>query len=165
MHPVCRHLSALAAMGLVAILCACSMPSSDPPKKTDTRTIDELAIRETSAEWAKAAAAKDLEKTLSFYADEGMMFPPNAPVVVGGEARRKMWTTMLSPADLVFSNAAAKIEASRAGDIAYETGTFEQSYKDAAGKPVKATGKYVVVWRKYPDGKWKAIIDIFNTDQ
>jgi len=25
--------------------------------------------------------------------------------------------------------------------------------------------KYVVVWKKQPGGEWKAVVDIFNTDQ
>ena len=53
----------------------------------------------------------------------------------------------------------------RSSDFAYETGTFEESFKDAQGNPVKVVGKYVVVWKKQPGGQWKAIIDIFNTDQ
>jgi ketosteroid isomerase-like protein len=35
---------------------------------------------------------------------------------------------------------------------------------DAGGKPVSAVGKRVVVWKKQPDGKWKAIVDIFHND-
>jgi ketosteroid isomerase-like protein len=76
-----------------------------------------------------------------------------------------MWTTLFAPAELVFSNAATKVEVARSGDLAYEIGTFEESFKDAGGSPVKVVGKYVVVWKKQPGGEWKAIIDIFNTDQ
>ena len=47
------------------------------------------SIRLRAAEWAKVAAAKDLEKTLSYYADDASLFPPNAPVVTGPDARRK----------------------------------------------------------------------------
>ena len=93
------------------------------------------------------------------------MFPPNAHVVSGPEARRKAWAALFAPAELVFYNAATKVEAARSGDLAYETGTFEESFKDATGTPVKVVGKYVVVWKKQPNGQWKAIVDIFNTSQ
>ncbi len=92
------------------------------------------------------------------------MFPPNAPVVTGPDARRDMWTKLLAPAELVFSNAATKVEVARSGDHAYETGTFEESFKDANGQPITVVGKYVLVWKKQPAGQWKAIVDIFNTD-
>ena len=144
-------------------LSGCNQQATQAPP-ADTRAADEAAVRAASAEWAKVAAAKDLEKTLSYYAEDASMFPPNMPILTGPEARRKMWTTLLAPAELVFSNAATKVEVARSGDLAYETGTFEESFKDAQGSPVKVVGKYVVVWKKQPGGQWKAIIDIFNTD-
>ena len=32
------------------------------------------------------------------------------------------------------------------------------------GKPVADRGKYVTIWRKQPDGKWKVVADILNSD-
>ena len=153
-----------ALVGVLVGLAACARqpPPAPPP---DTRAADEAAIRAASAEWARVAAAKDLEKTLSFYADDASMFPPNAPIATGSEARRRTWTTLLSPRELVFSNGATKVEAARSGDLAYETGTFEESFNDENGTPQRVVGKYVVVWKKQADGQWKAVVDIFNTDQ
>ena len=34
-----------------------------------------------------------------------------------------------------------------------------------AGPGHPGPGKYVVVWKKQPSGQWKAIVDVFNTDQ
>jgi len=162
MHSFHRCFGVAALLACFIGLTGCNLTVQTPP---DTRAIDEAAVRAASAEWAKVAAAKDLEKTLSYYAEDASMFPPNAPVVTGADARRKMWTALLAPAELVFSNAATKVEVARSSDLAYETGTFEESFKDAQANPVKVVGKYVVVWKKQPGGQWKAIIDIFNTDQ
>ncbi len=162
MHSFHRCFGVAALLACFIGLTGCNLTVQTPP---DTRAADEAAIRAASAEWAKVAATKDLEKTLSYYAEDASMFPPNAPVVTGADARRKMWTALLAPAELVFSNAATKVEVARSSDLAYETGTFEESFKDAQGNPVKVVGKYVVVWKKQPGGQWKAIIDIFNTDQ
>jgi ketosteroid isomerase-like protein len=161
----CRCFGAAALVACCACLQGCNQQAAQAPPAADTRAADEAAIRAASAEWAKVAAAKDLDKTLSYYADDASMFPPNAPVLTGPEARRKAWTGLLAPAELVFSNAATKVEVARSGDLAYETGTFEESFKDDKGQPVKVVGKYVVVWKKQPTGQWTAIIDIFNTDQ
>ncbi len=158
-----RYAHTATLVACLAILSGCNQPP--PPTQQDARAAEEAAIRAASAEWAKAAAAKDLEKTLSYYADDASMFPPNAPIVTGSDARRKTWTGLLAPDELVFSNAATKVEAARSGDLAYETGTFEESFKDATGNPARVTGKYVVVWKKQPNGPWKAVVDIFNTDQ
>jgi ketosteroid isomerase-like protein len=155
----------LAAVAFVALVAACNQPPPPAKAPPDTRAADEAAVRAASAEWAKVAAAKDLDKTLSYYAEDASMFPPNAAVVTGSEARRKAWTQLFSPAELAFSNKATKVEVAKSGDLAYEIGTFEEAFKDASGKPVNVVGKYVVVWKKQGDGQWKAIVDIFNTDQ
>ncbi len=35
---------------------------------------------------------------------------------------------------------------------------------DPQGKQMSDHGKYMVVWRKQADGKWKAVGDMFNSD-
>jgi hypothetical protein len=35
---------------------------------------------------------------------------------------------------------------------------------DAKGPPMQDYGKYTSIWRKQPDGSWKIIVDMFNTD-
>jgi ketosteroid isomerase-like protein len=37
----------------------------------------EQAVRNADAEWSKVAGAKDLDKTVSFYADDAIVLPPN----------------------------------------------------------------------------------------
>ncbi|HTA95878.1 MAG TPA: DUF4440 domain-containing protein, partial [Verrucomicrobiae bacterium] len=59
----------------------------------------------------------------------------------------------------------SKVEVARSGDLAYDTGAYSFTRNDASGKPVTATGKYLVVWKKQADGKWKVIQDIDNRDQ
>src|SRR5437762_5224892 len=143
------HLRFATAAVFACFVCVsgCNQQATQSPP-ADTRAADEAAVRAASAEWAKVAAAKDLEKTLSYYAEDASMFPPNAPIVTGSEARRKMWTQLFSPAEVVFSNGATKVEVAKSGDLAYEIGTFQYAFKDDKGNPVKQVGKYVVVWRK-----------------
>src|SRR4029453_6945484 len=116
----------------IAALVACFIvvpgctQQSAPTPAPDTRATDETAIRAASAEWAKVAAAKDLEKTLSYYADDASMFPPNTPIATGPDARRKVWTQRFSPAEMTFSSAANKNDVAKSGDLAYEIGTFQE---------------------------------------
>jgi ketosteroid isomerase-like protein len=32
------------------------------------------------------------------------------------------------------------------------------------GKPVEEPGKFVTVWRRESDGKWRIVLDTYNTD-
>jgi uncharacterized protein (TIGR02246 family) len=127
-------------------------------------TRDERAIREVEAEAAKAAAAKDLERYVSAYADDAVLLFPNAPLVTGKEAIRKMTEALFRTPGFSLSFQTAKVEVSRAGDLAYTYGTNMVTLNDPKGQLVSDKGKYVAVYRKQPDGQWKCVADIGNSD-
>ena len=56
------------------------------------------------------------------------------------------------------------MEVSSTGDLAYSLGLYETTVNDPRGNPLTYRGKYVVVWRKQPNGAWKVVIDIANLD-
>jgi uncharacterized protein (TIGR02246 family) len=130
----------------------------------DTRAADEAAIREADLAWTKAAGAKDLEATLSYYTDDGSILPPNAPIATGKEAVRKVWTELMAAPGFAISWQPVQVEAARSGDIAYTRGTYELSMNVPKGEPMKDRGKYLEVWKKQADGKWKVVADMFSSD-
>ena len=132
--------------------------------QSETRAADERAIREAELEWWGVTVAKNLERTVAFYADEASMFPPNAPLATGKEAIRAVWSPLLTTPGVAISGQTTKVEVSRGGDLGYTTGTYQLTAPDPAGKPVTDRGKYVVVWKKQADGSWKVIADIFNSN-
>ncbi len=71
-----------------SISLSCSSP--------DTRAADETAIRAASREWSNAEAAKNLEKCVSFYAEDGERFPTGSPLIAGAAALRKEWEKYLA---------------------------------------------------------------------
>jgi len=52
----------------------------------------------------------------------------------------------------------------KSGDLGFVSGTYELTMNDASGKPVNDRGKYVEVWEKKADGKWKCGTDTWNSD-
>ena len=131
----------------------------------DTRAAEEAAIRANSQEWSKAAGAKDLEKCMSFYADDARRLASGAPLAVGLDAIRKEWTEYLAMPGPGFRWTTSKIEVARSGDLAYETGAYELQTTDKKKRLVTTKGKYLVVWKKQTNGNWKAAADIDNADQ
>ncbi len=125
---------------------------------------ERTAIRNADAEWSKAAAAKDADGFTAFVVENGSILTPNALAVTGNEAIRQ-WAseTMASPGFAV-SWQPATVEVSAAGDLGYTVGAYELTVHDAAGNPVTDRGKYVTIWKKQSDGKWKVAFDIFNSD-
>ena len=153
------NLSRSVLMYLVVALCAAFMSCSRP----GNRSIDEAVIRAASREWSDAEAGKDLEKCVSFYAEDGERFATGSPLIVGRDALRKEWAKYLS-APGSFHWTTSKVEVARSGDLAYETGVFVIKTVDKDQQPAIINGKYVLVWKKQADGKWKVVADIDNPD-
>ena len=130
----------------------------------DTREADERAVRESEIEMSKALAAKDLEQLMSFFADDASGIYPNTPVITGKDALRQAWRTTLAIPGFSMSLQPVKVEVARSGDLAYVHGTWTRTMNDATGKPTADKGNYVVVYKKQPDGKWRIVADIGNSD-
>ena len=130
----------------------------------DAHPDDAEAIIELERRAREAAEAKDLDRYVSFYADDASLFWPGVPMVTGRAAIREFMRAFLSmPAfSLIFET--AKVEVSRAGDLAYSYGTNRVTLVDPAGNLMKDRGKYLTVYRKQPDGTWKVVADIGNSD-
>jgi len=147
-------------------VCGCvfllSFTFASPAAAADTKI--EQALRDLDAQWSAAAGAKDLDKTVSYYSEDAIVMPPNAPGATTKEAIRSAWKEMRTTPGSAISWKATKVEVEKAGDRAYVSGTYEETTTDASGKPVKDRGKYVEVWEKQADGKWKCGADIWNSD-
>jgi ketosteroid isomerase-like protein len=125
----------------------------------DTQNTIEQALRDLDDQWSTAAGAKDLEKTVSFYSDDAIVMPPNAPADTSKEAIREGWKNLLdSVTDISWKT--TRVEIAKSGDLAVLVGTYDMTMKNGT----KDHGKYCEVWEKQPNGNWKCGTDIFNSD-
>jgi ketosteroid isomerase-like protein len=148
----------------MAALAACGRPGGSAPTDS-TAEAEVAAIRTEANAWFKAIAAKDLEKTLSFYAPDAQYLSAGRPAASTPEERRKLWTEDYQTPGFSSDEVTTLIEVARSKDFAYQRGTYVSTAQDARGQISKSTGKFVVIWKNQSDGKWKAIIDIDNEDQ
>ena len=119
----------------------------------------ENAVRDADEQWSKVAAAKDLDKTVSFYADDAVVLPPNQAAVTTKDGIRNLWKGFLdSLTDINWKTTRA--EMAKSGDMGFLIGTYEMTMKDGT----KDKGKYCEVWKKQADGKWKVSTDMFSSD-
>lgn len=119
---------------------------------------DEKAVRDADEAWSKAAGTKDVDKTVSFYADDATILPPNEPAITSKDGIRNMWKGFLDSVTEI-SWTATKVEMAKSGDMAVLTGTYEMTMKDGT----KERGKYCEVWEK-KGGTWKCGTDMFSSD-
>ena len=118
----------------------------------------EQALRDLDAQWSKAAAAKDLDKTVSFYAEDAVVLPPNQAAVTTKEGIRNLWKGLIESVTSI-NWTATRVEMAKSGDMACLSGTYELTMNDGT----KDHGKYCEVWEK-KGGTWKCGTDIWNSD-
>ena len=120
--------------------------------KTDA-TLDKMA-----QEFAAAFNNRDAAKVASFYAEDGVLMPPNRPMVKG-RANIEM-DFKKAFAEGITSLQLRPTESAAAGNQAFEAGTL--SFAMTNGGAV--TGKYLIVFKR-EGGIWKIAYDSFNSDQ
>jgi uncharacterized protein (TIGR02246 family) len=125
----------------------------------------EVDIRAATVAWSKASQARDVEKAVSFYADDAIELVNKAPAAVGKENIRKVWREMLAEPGPGLTFSTTEVEVAHSGEMAWEHGIYDLATSDKTGKVADEKGKYVVVWKKQFDGSWKVVADIDNTDQ
>jgi ketosteroid isomerase-like protein len=116
------------------------------------------AIEAANKKFVAAFAKGDAAGVAAAYSADANAFPPNAPINNGRAAIHNMWQDFINRA--IASVWPATTEVESAGNIAYESGTYEMKTKD--GK-VADRGKYCVVWKK-ANGQWMLHRDIWSTD-
>jgi uncharacterized protein (TIGR02246 family) len=149
------------SISLVLLLFSFACQTPAPP---DTRVADENALRTLDEQWSKAAGAKDVEKTISYYTDDAIVMPQNSPPLTTKDQIRSMWRTMLGAPNFSGGWKPTKVEVARSGDLAYVSGNYEMNENDANGKPITDRGKYLEIWKKQADGSWKCVVDMFSSD-
>ena len=150
------HCLTSALVILVLVVSACA-------QKIDVEA-ERAALRNADGEWSKVAGAKDVDGFVAAVAENGSILSPNTPILTGKEAIGQWASEMMANPGFALSWQPTTVEVSRTGDLGYTVGTYELTLHDAQGNPMTDRGKYVTVWKKQPDGKWKVVADIFNSD-
>jgi ketosteroid isomerase-like protein len=141
-----------------------AQPTAGSPSENVSIQPVERILRDLDAEWAKAAAAKDVEQTLAYYSNDAIVLPPNATSAATKEAIRNVWKDMLASPGLVISWKPIRVQVGKSGEMAWVSGTYELTMNDAAGRPINDRGKYLEVWEQQADGTWKCRADMWNSD-
>jgi ketosteroid isomerase-like protein len=150
------HLVAWAAFSSLALVCTA--------RAGDMRPADETKLRELEVAMSAAAEAKNLDKVVSYYANDAAVFAPNTAAATTKETIRNVWKAVFAPAASSGGWKATRVEVAKSGDLAYTSGTYDGTTIGADGKPAKDSGNYLTVWKKQADGTWKILVDTWATD-
>ncbi len=145
---------------LFSILAGCTrLPSSLIKDETD-------AIRNLEEQWIADTKNRDVDKFMSVYAPRIALMPQDAPVIIGTQSAREQIEPMLADTTMqweTFSGTMDTIEVSQSGDMGYVRWS-QRVNVNAPGGPVEAAFKGVDILKKI-DGKWKVVVNIWNSDK
>jgi len=114
-------------------------------------------IEAANGKFMDAVSKGDAAGLAGLYTDDGMLMPPNADFMKGGEAIQGFFQTLIDMGIQEITLESSEVEGY--GDTAIEVGMF--TLKTAEGQVVDK-GKYIVIWKKV-GGEWKLHRDIFNS--
>jgi len=127
-------------------------PLTDPTAKPGKVLLFELEAR-----FARDVRERGGAGFASWFAEDGVTLGNGAAPVVGRVAIAKSANWKPEQYQLTWTPTDAVMGPS--GDVGYTWGHYEGTSKDAAGNPIVKTGRYITIWRKEPDGKWKVVLD------
>ena len=134
--------------------------------RNDTAAVDTDAVaeqlRRDEAQWVADWASRDSNRVLAHYADGATMMVTGAPRLAGDQLRSTVEAMVADP-NLELRFAPDRIVVASSGDLAYARGTYSlRTTNVRTRQPQTETGNYVVVYRRQPDGSWKAAEDIVS---
>lgn len=120
-------------------------------------------LLEMDQAWAAVAGAgANADSILSFWTDDARVVLPDQPVLHGKAAIREMVTSGMAIPGFHVTWTPDSAIVSRAADLAYTFGTNAFTVPDSTGKLATTKGRYITVWRKEPDGRWRCVMDYSN---
>jgi ketosteroid isomerase-like protein len=121
------------------------------------------SIDSLNARISDALERGDTTTLAEIYTDDAVIMMSNMEAARGRDGAKKVWSTMLSQGTL--KDVSMKTDdIVVGGDLVVETGKYELTVQPKTGKEMKDKGKYVVVWKRQPDGSLKIFRDIGNSD-
>lgn len=117
-------------------------------------------LLEHDAAWSTLSqAGRDIEGILAFWADDGVVYSPGMPPVVGKDALRAYVTASLALPGFRIEWSAERAVLSDDGSLGYTTGTNAVTMDGDDGQPVTQRGRFLAVWRRTGD-TWECVEDV-----
>jgi ketosteroid isomerase-like protein len=145
---------------LVLALAGCS----GAPNGGDQRVSDLVSLRSAEEAAIQAFGARDAARMIAAYAPEATLMLTNMPALHGPDLAATLRSMASDPRFTMRFNT-LKMDVSKSGELGYTRGSYVMTMTDlATGKVMTERGKYLTLYAKQTDGKWKIIEDISNAD-
>ena len=111
--------------------------------------------------WLKAFNAGDASGVAQLYTDKGRLMPPNADIIQGRDGIEAMLKEFIAMgASMTFQ----LLNVHESADMCASVGRYEVDLNPPGGEAMHDSGKFIEVWVREADGKWRIADDIFNSN-
>jgi uncharacterized protein (TIGR02246 family) len=154
----------------VALAAAACSPAAPPAQGTDTGSpaaVDTAAVRATLRRTSDSIGAAfrrgDAAAVAAAYTEDAVLLMSGAEPLRGRAQIQAALTGMLGGMRVVEA-AQEPVEVRVWGDEAYEWGNSRYVFAPPGQPQVRDAGKYLIVWRRQPDGVWRVHRDASNSN-
>lgn len=149
---------------LVSVGIASAQSPAAPAATKPTLEADLAAIAEFNRRYLQAINDEDIATLSSLTTEDHIMIAPGRPPIVGKAANDAANGRVFKQFDIV--ETWTPVETVIAGDWAYQRGTFTVAATPrAGGNTTRTSGHFLRIYRRQPDGAWRMIRDMFNSEQ
>ena len=136
---------------------------SMPSQSQETWSTEQAQIVAANHGYAQAILLADLDRLMSYYAEDAVLLPPSAVPIVGKEAIRANWADLLGQFDVIEAVSTFD-EIIVLGNWAYARGRYSGRSRPAnGGKEIEERLSFSGMWRRESDGSWKIARDMWNS--
>ena len=148
----------LALVALAVGLCLVPVRSESQGRPALTSE-DVKQINELTQAFAKGILAKEWKTVTALYTDSAVLYPPGETAVKGRASIEACLAGL--PGMTGFTVRTTSVEGR--DDLAYAQGTYTMTIVDPREKkPIEASGYFVQISRKQPDGRWLITVHMLN---
>jgi uncharacterized protein (TIGR02246 family) len=139
-------------------------PAANTAARATKAAAEERAIRALSAVWLEASRRRDAAAIMQLFANDAVTVYGGRRTA-GAAAIRKAMEEAFAGRDrrpgFTPSFQTTMVHVAEAGDLAYETGTYEDTWDGGRGRE---RGHFVTIWRKV-DGRWRVVHDVAGPER
>jgi uncharacterized protein (TIGR02246 family) len=146
---------------LLTTLVACAhVPVTRTTNPEEVRT----AIEATNAKFAAALMKGDAAALADLFTEDGEVIPATARGFVSGRAALEAFYAGRLRVARFLEVTITTVAVEVSGDLAWETGSNRLVVQAGDAPPATRTGRYLVAWKRGPDGRWRYRVDAVIPD-
>src|SRR5438128_7393003 len=128
----------------------------------DSSAEAERLLKRDAERAALASEGRDIDRILSYWADDAVVLAPGLPPIIGKVALRGYVENSLRIPGFQISWKSSEVHLSPDLKLAYMFSENAVTMNEPDGTLLTTKGRGITIWRREPDGQWRCTVDIWN---